>query len=317
IIADKQGERVTLRYRNGRSASANYPEIVRAVRALAPERVVLDGEIVAFDAAGKPSFQRLGPRIQARRPLDVTRVQEQVPVVFLVFDLLALGSLSLLELPLEARKSLVMELVQGKGYLRSLDHLKGDGGPLFELCKREGLEGVVAKRISSRYRPGPQRSDDWVKIKTEREEDFVVVGRVPGRGQQSGFGALCVASYRQGDLVFRGRVGSGLDDRTLRMLDEELDALATDTYPCVGEVPPDLKRARFARPELVVNVRYLGWTDEGRLRHPVFRGLRRDMDARQCQAHPPDELPPVEAPVAERTSERVHVSNQDKVFWPD
>ncbi len=327
IVADKQGERVILRYRNGRSATANYPEIARAMRALAPERVVLDGEIVAFDENGKPSFQRLGPRIQARKPADVARVQNQVPVVYLVFDLLELDGWSLVDIPLIERKGLMMQLVQGKGTLRSLDHLQGDGRPLFELCRQESLEGVVAKKAASKYRPGPARSHDWVKIKTEREDDFVVVGMVPGRGQRRGFGALCVASARGESLIFRGRVGSGLDDQMLRALGDDLEALAVDSYPCEGEPPADLKAARFVRPELVVNVRYLGWTDEGRLRHPVFRGLRPDIDPKECRAAPPDEAELLateefieSAAVASRPgarSTRVQLSNQDKVFWPE
>ena len=339
IIADKSGEKVQLRYRNGRSATANYPEIARAVRSLAPERLVLDGEIVAFDAEGRPSFQRLGPRIQARKPLDVARVQEQVPVVYLVFDLLQLGSWNLLEVPLVARKQLLQQLVRGKGYLHGLDHLEKDGRPLFELCRQTSLEGVVAKRMLSKYRPGPARSDDWVKIKTEREDDFVVVGMVPGRGQRRGLGALCVASYRGDDLVLRGRVGSGLDDHTLRALGDELAAAKQAEYPCQGDVPPDLKAATFVRPQVVVGVRYLGWTDEGRLRHPVFRGLRNDVEPADCRAHPPAQLELELAPdQASADSEfepsgdtasidtasagavslrRVQLSNQDKIFWPE
>lgn len=339
IVADKSGEKVQLRYRNGRSATQNYPEIARAVRALPPERLVLDGEIVAFDAEGRPSFQRLGPRIQARKPLDVARVQEQIPVVYLVFDLLQLGDWNLLDVPLIERKRVMQQLIRGKGYMHSLDHLEKDGRPLFELCRQASLEGVVAKRMRSKYRPGPTRSDDWVKIKTEREDDFVVVGMVPGRGQRSGFGALCVASFRGNDLVLRGRVGSGLDHHTIRALGEQLGSMRQAEYPCVGEVPPDLKAATFVRPEVVVNVRYLGWTDEGRLRHPVFRGIRNDVEPGDCRAHPTTELElelaegsalpddenePVEpafsggiAAGGRIASGRVQLTNQDKIFWPE
>lgn len=311
ILADKHGQSVHLRYRNGRAAAPNYPEIARAVRALAPERVVLDGEIVAFDARGKPNFQRLGPRIQARKPLDVERAREQVPVVYLAFDLLALGGWSLVDVPLVERKRLLLQLVQGKGYLQGLDHLEGNGSLLFDLCRRESLEGVVAKRMRSKYRFGPMRSDDWVKCKTEREEDFVLVGHVPARGKRAGFGALCVAAYREADLVFRGRVGSGLGDSSIRQLGDALKPLAQSQYPCVGEVPADLRDASFVRPELVVRVRYQDFTEEGRLRHPVFRGLREGVDPKTCTTYPPSEVELV-APALEL----VQLSNQDKVFWP-
>lgn len=315
IFADKHGERVQLRYRNGRSATANYPEIARAVRALAPERLILDGEIVAFDPAGRPNFQRLAPRIQARRPLDVERAREQVPVVYLAFDLLALGSLSLIEVPLVERKRLLLSLLQGKGYLQGLDHLEGNGQLLFDLCRQESLEGVVAKRLQSKYRFGPVRTDDWVKCKTEREDDFVIVGHSPARGQKKDLRAICVASYRGDELVFRGRVGSGLTDQSTRALGEEFRDLVVPKFPCIGDVPPDIKTAVFLRPEVVVNVRYAGWTDEGRLRHPVFRGVRPDIDSKACTARPTTEIE--EELESEGVSDLVQLSNQDKVFWPD
>lgn len=315
IVAEKHGQRVNLRYRNGRPATANYPEIARAVRALPVERIVLDGEIVAFDAAGKPSFQRILPRIQARRPLDVERVREQVPVVYLVFDLLQFGPLCLTEVPLVVRKRFMLQVVQGKGYLQALDHLEGTGSLLFELAKRESLEGVVAKRKRSKYQFGPVRTDDWVKCKTEREDDFVVVGHSPSRGQKKGVRALCVASYRGEDLVFRGRVGSGLSDQSVRILGEQLRELEQVECPCVGELPPDVRDAKWVRPELVVSVRYLGWADN-HFRHPVFRGVRPDVDPRSCTARPTTEIEN-ELEAESPASELVQLSNQDKVFWPD
>jgi len=315
ILAEKHGQRVQLRYRNGRSATANYPEVARAVRALPFERIVLDGEIVAFDAAGKPSFLRMLPRIQARRPLDVERVREQVPVVYLVFDLLQLGALCLTDLPLVDRKRLLLEIVQGKGYLQALDHLEGTGSLLFELCKRESLEGVVAKRLRSKYQFGPLRTDDWVKCKTEREDDFVVIGHSPSRGQKKGLRALCLATYRGDDLVFRGRVGSGLTDRAVRALGDQLRELVQPEYPCVGEIPPSVREATFVRPEVVVSVRYLGW-NENSIRFPVFRGVRPDVDPRACTARPTTEIED-ELESEGPASELVQLSNQDKVFWPD
>jgi len=165
IIADKHADAVALRYRNGRAASTTYPEIARAVRALAPERLVLDGEVVAFDEQGKPSFQRLARRIHAARPFDVLHVQSDVPVLYMVFDLLALGDRDLRDLPLATRKALLEKLIRGRGYLRVLDAIAGQGRVLLDFCTERGLEGIVAKRADSVYQAGTPRGGDWVKIK--------------------------------------------------------------------------------------------------------------------------------------------------------
>ncbi|MEI9948141.1 MAG: non-homologous end-joining DNA ligase [Pseudomonadota bacterium] len=333
IVADKHGRAVALRYRNGRAASSSYPEIARAVSALAPERVVLDGEVVAFDAEGRPSFQRIAPRIHAERPLDVRTAMNEVPVSYLVFDLLALNDFDLRALPLLSRKALLMKLLRGKGYLRALDHLEADGRPLFELCRAQHLEGVVAKRAASPYRPGPRRSDDWVKLKSERDDEFVVIGFMRGKGGRAALGALCVASYSGERLLYRGRVGSGLDVAALSTLEAALEARRIEAFPASGKPPEDAKGALWVRPELVVSVRFLGFTEgEARLRAPVYRGLRNDLLPGDCRAAPPkeliEELPaPSEAIAPTRpatvrgapssASTRVTVSNPAKVFWPD
>jgi len=223
--------------------------------------------------------------------------------------------------------------VRGKGYVRALDHLEGDGRPLFELCRRERLEGVVAKRADSPYRPGPRRTDDWVKLKSERDDEFVVIGFMRGKGTRAALGALCVASYSGERLLYRGRVGSGLDAATLSALEKSLEARRTEEFPAYGEPPEDAKGALWVRPELVVSVRFLGFTEgEVRLRAPVFRGLRPDLQPSDCRAAPPSELleeapspspamePANEPPVRAATDSaptRVVISNPTKVFWPN
>jgi bifunctional non-homologous end joining protein LigD len=333
IVADKHARAVALRYRNGRAASSSYPEIARAVAALAPERVVLDGEVVAFDAEGRPSFQRIAPRIHAEKPLDVRSAMNEVPVSYLVFDLLAFNDFDLRSLPLVSRKALLMKLVRGKGYVRALDHLEADGRPLFELCRAQRLEGVVAKRAASPYRSGARRTDDWVKLKAERDDEFVVIGFMRGKGERSALGALCVASYSGERLLYRGRVGSGLDAAALSSLEQALEARRVNAFPASGAPPEDAKGALWVRPELVVSVRFLGFTEgEPRLRAPVYRGLRTDIAPGDCRAAPVSELieePPVPSaapaqtidPIprgaSSRTATRVVVSNPSKVFWPD
>jgi bifunctional non-homologous end joining protein LigD len=357
IVADKHRDAVALRYRNGRSGTAAYPEIARAVAALAPERVVLDGEIIAFDEEGRPSFHQLGPRIHAERPLDVLRVQGEVPVTYVVFDVLALGDRDLRDLPLRERKALLAQVVQGRGFLRALDHIEGNGGALFAFCSEQRLEGVVSKRLASVYRPGPARGDDWIKIKCDRDDEFVVIGWMAGKGNRKTLGALCVASYGPDGLRYRGRVGSGLDDASINALLPRLAELATAEFPGIGGIPAEAKDARWVQPELVVSVRFQGFTPDAHLRHPVFRGVRADLEPSACRAMPPAEVlvaeerasaangavgEPHGAPAPDGaatqsgadtaeldasdggsarphayTPTRVKITNRDKVFWPD
>jgi len=285
IVADKQGEEVDLRYRKLRPATLTYPEVARSVRALAPTRVVLDGEIVAFDEQGKPSFERLATRIHATRPLDVARARRSVPVVFMVFDILAIDDWDLTGVPLLERKAILKRLLPGRGRLRALDHLEQDGRPLFALCKQEGLEGVVAKAGASVYRPGPTRYADWVKIKTERDDEFVIVGWERKRRSRT-LGSLILAAYEGDKLYLRGKVGSGLDDATQDQLLELLSGVEIDSCPAEGEMERAPMERHFTQPKYVVSVRYLGWSDSGSLRFPVFRGLRQDVDPHECQAMP-------------------------------
>lgn len=318
IVAEKRGAQVALRYRNGRSATASYAEVARALSLLPAENALLDGEIVTFDAEGKPSFERLAPRIHAQKPMEVEAARASVPVVYLVFDLLALAGRDLTSLPLLERKRILAQLVRGRGLVRMLDHIEDDGSALYDFCRRERLEGVVAKKKQSLYRPGPRRTNDWVKLKCERDDDFVVLGYVTGKGRK--LGALCLGVYVRGELEYRGRVGSGLSDATLRWLLEELPKHAQDSYPGRGEVPqdPGTERARWLKPELVVRVRYLGFTAEARLRAPVFLGMRSDVEPESCHASPPNAVAAPE-PTGSTSlgTGRVLVSNPDKVFWPD
>ncbi len=318
ILAERRGTQVALRYRNGRVATGSYPEIARAVGALAETRVVLDGEIVAFDDAGRPSLQRLLPRIQARRPLDVRRAAAEVPVAYVVFDVLQIGDRSVVGLPLRDRKALLQKLVVGRGLLRALDHIEGDGQALFDFCRERDLEGVVAKRAGSRYRPGPVRSGDWVKIKRQRDDELVVVGWVTGKGSRKRLGALDLGSYAGERLIYRGKVGSGLDQTSLQLLEKRLREIEVDSPAFEGELPREAGTRHFVRPELVVSVRYLGFTEEGRLREPVFRGVRADVAPAQCTVAPADEVVErAEVEPAQPAAEgRVRVTNRDKVFWP-
>jgi bifunctional non-homologous end joining protein LigD len=330
IIADKRGDDAALFFRKLGSANAAFPEIVRAVRALAPERVVLDGEVVALDERGRPSFQRLLGRMQAApRPRRLDFPWTEAPVIYVVFDLLALGPLDLRPLGLAARKALLAELIRGKGAIRVLDHVVDDGRALYEFCRTERLEGMVSKRADSPYVSGPRRTGDWLKLKCERDDELVVIGFTQGEGTRSKLGALDLGSYQDGELLVRGKVGSGLDDRSIEVLLARLSSLIVDESAAVGELEPAPRGRTFVKPEVVVNVRYGGWTDDGRLRHPVFRGIRDDVAPASCTAAPSSkeelaELPAVGAPAAPASEpaaaavvSHVQVTNGKKIFWPD
>ncbi len=319
ILALKSEAGVVLRYRNGRICSSTFPEIARAVATLPARRAVLDGEIVAFDERGRPRFQRLQPRLTTQRPEELLRVVAETPVAYLVFDLLELGPHVLVGAPLEERKRLLARLVRGRGLVRALDHLEGQGQALYDFCRAELLEGVVAKRRRSIYRPGPTRSSDWVKLKCERDEEFVVVGWEEGRGARKALGALRLASFEGPKLVLRGKVGSGFDAATLGELERRLRELEVEACPAEGQLEPGRGPAHHVRPEIVASVRFLGWTDEGTLREPVFRGERLDVAVEACTAAPPggERIDLASLPEPPALTSRVVLTNRDKVFWPD
>ncbi len=320
ILAEKRAGEVALYYRKGRSATASYPELARALRALPPQHLILDGEVVAYDAQGKPDFQRLAQRFSATKPFDVKRAMQQVAVSYVTFDLLALEGLSLLELPLLARKQLLTQLVPARGPVRALDHIEGAGEALFAFCRDNKLEGVIEKRADSGYHGGPKPTGDWSKIKCEREADCVVIGYTRGNGARE-LGALDLATYEGERLIARGKVGSGIDDATQALLLRELATRKTPDCAAEGELLAAPRGRTFVTPELVVNIRHAGFTHAGHFRHPVFRGLRADVAARECTASPDDEkrelfLDDAQSEATVAAPSNVKISNPTKLYWP-
>ena len=288
ILADKRGDRVSLSYRKIRDATDTYPEIVDAVAQLAEPRLVLDGEVVAFDENGRPDFQLLGRRIQSRGS-TIRRAAQSVPVVYVVFDVLVVGDRDVSGLPIEARKAILEQVLGARPELKErlrIQPVFSDGQELFRQCRAHALEGVVAKRAGSKYRTG-DRSADWVKVKCELDADLVVIGWTDGAGTRGSLGALDVAAYDGERLVARGSVGSGLDDDAIDALLARLRPLEMPE-PVIADGKLRPKRGRhFTRPEVVVSVRYMGISRDGLLRHPVFRGLRVDMAPEECVLHAP------------------------------
>ena len=299
IVAERRGSEGRLFYRTHRPATAGFPEVVEALKSLLATDVILDGEIIAFDDRGLPSFQKLGSRIHATKPGDIRFLRDAVPVVFVVFDVLELGGYDLRSLPLLDRKALLrLVLPGGVGVIRMLDYFEDDGTALLAFCEDQGLEGLVAKRSDSLYRPGPRRTGDWVKVKRVREDDFVVHGFAQGKGSRKKLGSLEIGSFVDGQLEPCGRVGSGLSDAEIAQLLPRLEA---------GE--------RF-----VVRVRYAGWTEDGNLRHPVYLGVRNDVAPEDVVLTPKLEDATMLGDGADSAADRVvgkaKLTNQDKIFWP-
>jgi bifunctional non-homologous end joining protein LigD len=275
-IAYVEGGRLRLEARSGRDITPRYPELRDLGRALAGREAVLDGEVVAFDPEGRPSFQRLQSRMHLTSEHAVRRLSQSEPVHYVIFDLLWLDGRSLLSLPYTERRERLLELgLHGPTWQTPASHV-GDGAALLEASRARGLEGIIAKRLDCPYTPG-RRSPWWVKVKNVRQTDVVIGGWLPGEGKRSGrLGALVVGFHEDGALKYAGRVGTGFDERELDRLNGILASLARDDSPFDGRQPP--RETHFVEPELVASVGYGEWTQTRTLRHPRYLGLRDDID---------------------------------------
>jgi len=281
---------------NGADATARFPELQALADALAGKgRIVLDGEIVALDpGTGRPDFGRLQPRMQAASPAAVARIAAEVPVSYVLFDILEVDGRSLLDVAYDERRALLEATVPpGAGWF--VAGAQPDGRALLDAVEAQGLEGVVAKRRDSRYEPG-RRSSAWVKVKVRRHQELVVAGWLPGAGARAPtFGALLVGWFDPpsdgtrppGPLRYAGRVGTGFRDPLLRSLRTRLDDLAAGACPFDPPPPREvLRAARWVRPEIVVEVAHAEWTADGVLRHPSYLGERVDKDPTEVGREP-------------------------------
>jgi bifunctional non-homologous end joining protein LigD len=273
------GGRVTLTSRNGNDITAAYPELRGLGLALGSTSALLDGEVVAFDANGRPDFGRLQSRMHARRPAPA--LVRDTPVTLLLFDVLHLEGRSLLDRPYEERRAALEALPLSGERWQVPPAFPGDGEAVMAATEAQGMEGVVAKRKDSRYDPG-RRSDCWVKVKHIRRTSAVVVGWKPGEGGRAGrIGSLLLAVPEGDGWAYAGHVGTGFSAATLRMLGERLAPLQRDD-PVLSDVPREHARhAVWVEPEVVCDVDYTEWTREGRLRHPSYKGLRSDVSPRE------------------------------------
>lgn len=280
-IAFVSAGELRLQSRTLRDITPRYPELSSLGLALGGRDVVLDGEVVAFDESGQPSFHRLQDRMHLADPRLVARRAREVPVAYMIFDLLHLDGRSTMALPYRERRELLASLGLEAAWFRTASFHVGDGPGLLEASRRQGLEGLVAKRLDGAYEPG-RRSPGWLKLKNTRRQELVVGGWLEGQGGRRGqLGALLVGYYEEGRLRFAGRVGSGLSDRDLHRLGRRLAELASTESPFEpsASLPGAIIRmARFVRPELVVEVSFSSYSADGVMRHPVYLGDRDDAE---------------------------------------
>jgi bifunctional non-homologous end joining protein LigD len=300
-LAVIEGGRVRLVSRNGRPRDDRFPSIAAALTGAAAD-TVLDGEIVAVDARGRPVFQDL--QNAAREGHGRLR--------YYVFDVLQVGRRDLRPLPLERRRAALAKLLPVSSIVRLSDSVEARGRDFFRAAAANGLEGIVAKDLAAAYRPG-ERTRAWLKIKARHRQEAIIGGFTRPRASRRYFGALVLGVYRGRDLVYIGHVGTGFAEETLKDLDARLRPLAVKASPFAA--PPETNEpVTWVEPRLVCEVEFGEWTAEGLMRQPVFLGLRDDKDPRRVVREEAAPDPSPGRPTAPRT--RVELTHLDKIFWP-
>jgi bifunctional non-homologous end joining protein LigD len=298
-LAYVRGGECELLSRNDNELNGRFPQVAAAlVKAVKSPNAVVDGEITRIAEDGRSSFSELQ--------------QGTGPLVFFAFDLLELDGQPLVDLPLEERKKQLRSLLDGRVKAVQFSESFDDGNALFEVAREQHLEGVIAKKTASTYKP--RRSSDWLKIKTEQNDEFIVAGYTRGAGRRAGtFGSLVLAVNEGGELRYVGNVGTGFDDAEIRKLLQLLKPLQRDTSPFAE--PPRMPKVRkgdvqWVEPKLVAQVRYGEWTHDRRLRHPAYLGLCDDKPAVEVTVSKPVD-------VIRQGRRELRLSNLDKLFWPD
>jgi bifunctional non-homologous end joining protein LigD len=324
-IAEVEKGKVRLYSRNNLAFEKRYAPIVQALEHLDHE-AVLDGEVVALDAAGRPRFQLLQEYQKAQKGT----------LVYQVFDLLHLDGHDLQKLPLVQRKALLAQILNDLPNVRLSEHIVAHGVAFFDAASRKGLEGVVAKEGRSRYQQGV-RSRSWLKLKTHLRQEAVIGGFTEGKGARKELGSLVLGVYENGDLVYVGHAGTGFSDQTLADLLSRLQPLVQATCP-FKKRPQVNARVHWVEPRLVCEVSFGEWTNDGNMRHPVFLRLREGKDPTTVRReHPLDDALPsvpaepvrktprsVEPPPSRQPNQRVEIgghvvqlTNLNKVYWPE
>jgi bifunctional non-homologous end joining protein LigD len=287
-VAFIENGRVRLVSRNQNDLTTQFSELGSLPQFVRAEHAILDGEIVALDEEGRPSFSLMQQRTGFQPGKRRLPRREGVPVIYYAFDLLYLDGFDLRRVALEQRKQLLEDRIAGGGndVIHFSDHYAEKGLDLFEAAKQRGLEGIVAKKRSSAYQE--KRSTDWLKIKITQRQECVVGGYTDPEGSREYFGALVLGLYdRQQRLIHVGQAGTGFDHTALKEVFARLQPLTTRQNPFYGEIG-GLRKVQFVRPQLVAEIKFAEWTHESadggmKLRAPVFMGLRADKSAEECR----------------------------------
>jgi bifunctional non-homologous end joining protein LigD len=285
-LAIKTDKKRSLMSRNQNDLSRRFPEILEALKELPLRECVIDGEIVALDEEGRSSFQLL-------QALEMEG--HKSPVYYYVFDLLQAEGKSLISLPLEQRKELLAAVCSGASDpIRFSGEIGGDANALLKEVKRRGLEGIVGKQRGSVYEPG-RRSGAWIKLKCVKEQEFVIGGYTPPGGARKYFGAILVGYYKDNRLLFAGKVGTGFNAKSLAALHQKFEKEKRESCPFVdlpskqggkwvqGITPSMMRKMHWVNPVFVAQIKFAEWTRDGKLRQPVFLGLREDKNAKDVQ----------------------------------
>ncbi|MFQ5738985.1 MAG: DNA ligase D [Acidobacteriota bacterium] len=310
----KKNDKFSLYSRNLKPLDLQFPEILSALREIPANEFLLDGEIVTFDPEGRSSFQLLQPRISRRNTSSIERMRREVPVYYMVFDLIACEGYDLRRVSLGERKEILKALLPAGELLRPVETVAERGREFFELVCGKGLEGIIAKDSTSLYQS--RRSQAWLKIKCVRRAVFVIGGYTRPAPARKHFGALLLGCYRKDELVYVGRVGSGFDRDRLSETHSDLARRVTQKCPFEG-VPKEVRGATWVVPELVCQVKFSQWTQQRMLRSPIFECLRHDLEPSNCRVDEESVEEPVEIAGEEDLRHYPFLSNLDKVFWPD
>ena len=327
---DVQG--VRLRSRRGLELSGSFPKLAAELGKQAVDGMILDGELVAFDASGRPSFAALQDRAQLKTEREIAAADQNAPVVFCCFDLLHFAGVDLRKAPYRDRRRYLAQCLLPSPLVQ-LVHASEDGVALQAAALASGFEGVVGKRRESSYETG-RRSASWVKVKPTRSADFVIGGYTRGKGSRAALGAILVGHWDRGKLRYASHVGSGFDERSLAQVKARLAGLQTKSCPFV-EIPELNGPTMWVEPKVVAEVRFQEWTEDGALRAPVFVRLRDDVDPKTVRRTEQNWVPayagtttgPADEILAQldikKTAftlavgpHRIKLTHLDRVYWP-
>lgn len=273
---------VRLQSSNERDVTAGFPELAAMAEiGEGLDSLVLDGEVVAFGADGRPSFHMLQQRMHVTDPVDAARRSAQTPVIFVAFDLLHLNGHDTMGLPLSDRRTLLEQVVDAGASWRVCEQHDDDPQALLDVVIASQLEGIVAKRADSNWTPG-RRSQNWIKIKPRKRQEFVVGGWLTGRGARAnGLGSLLLGCYEGDRLVFAGGAGSGLTDRSIEEWEQALTIAPECPFDPIPSVPREGRQLHWCVPDQVAEIAFSEWPAGYQVRHPVVLGRRTDKEPRQ------------------------------------